>query len=366
MSESWKGQWLINRIISHLCCLHCYQGPVEKCVSYHHWIYIAVMVKGMIKGFSKNVLISQHGNGTTTRSSYDCHHHHYQKLGAGIAKSLMCWDCCPAWYSIMRLILLWASSRACFPLGANMDSNSITLQLFQMRVYKPRSSLCTHAFYRKDSKDPYIHVLDRWMPATKTPSMHHPPRTEYDYLNGWTIKLVTYAKISPKMVNSTDIAGNTEEEEEAEILVSCTAVPHAEVQGSYKAIVTVWPVITIIIIITVSIAVARRALQDLGPVSWRPTTVKWRQSQQSNRSSTIGTRQTENHEALPSSANDKVRCDCTSADNGSASWYSVCRVPMVEWRLDCEKCRHLTVVGLHDASPWSPACSTENSSSQAG
>ena len=51
---------------------------------------------------------------------------------------------------------------------------------------------------------------------------------------------------------------------------------------------------------------------DLGPVSWRPMTVKWRQS---NRHSTIGTRQTEYHEALPSSANDEVRCDCTFADD---------------------------------------------------
>ena len=25
---------------------------------------------------------------------------------------------------------------------------------------------------------------------------------------------------------------------------------------------------------------------------------------------------------------------------------------MVEWRLDCENCRHLTVVGLHDTGPW--------------
>ena len=36
---------------------------------------------------------------------------------------------------------------------------------------------------------------------------------------------------------------------------------------------------------------------------------------QSNRHSTIGTRQTEYHEALPSSVNDEVRCDCTSTDD---------------------------------------------------
>ena len=53
------------------------------------------------------------------------------------------------------------------------------------------------------------------------------------------------------------------------------------------------------------------------------------------------------------------RRTCTSsylilsfADDGNASWYSICRVPMVEWRLDCENCRHLTVAGLHDTGPW--------------
>ena len=90
---------------------------------------------------------------------------------------------------------------------------------------------------------------------------------------------------------------------------------------------------------------------ELGPVSWRPTTVKWRQFSMFKRHSTISTRQTEYHEALPSSANDEVRCDCTFADNGNASWYSVCREPMVKWWLDCEYCRHLTVVGLHDTGP---------------
>ena len=49
------------------------------------------------------------------------------------------------------------------------------------------------------------------------------------------------------------------------------------------------------------------------------------ESSQSNRHPTIDTRQTEYHEALPSSANDEVRCDY-----GNASWYSVCGVPMVE------------------------------------
>ena len=50
--------------------------------------------------------------------------------------------------------------------------------------------------------------------------------------------------------------------------------------------------------------------------------------------------------SVTSSSNDEVRCDCTFTDDGYASWFSVCRVPMMEWRLDCENCRHLTVVGL--------------------
>ena len=38
---------------------------------------------------------------------------------------------------------------------------------------------------------------------------------------------------------------------------------------------------------------------------------------------------------LPSSAKDELRYDCKFTDDGNASWYSVCRVPMVDWRFDC-------------------------------
>ena len=65
---------------------------------------------------------------------------------------------------------------------------------------------------------------------------------------------------------------------------------------------------------------------------------------------------TEYHEALPSPANVLSHLTSSFADDGNASWYSVCRVPMVEWRLDCENCRHLTVVGLHDTGPWTTLC----------
>ena len=102
--------------------------------------------------------------------------------------------------------------------------------------------------------------------------------------------------------------------------------------------------------------VASGTLHDQGPVSWRPTTVKWRQSSQSNRNSTIGARQTEYHEAIrvPSSANVQSHLTLSFADDGKASWGLVCRVPMVEWRLDCEDCHRLTVVGLHDTGPQIP------------
>ena len=74
-----------------------------------------------------------------------------------------------------------------------------------------------------------------------------------------------------------------------------------------------------------------------GLVLCRPMTVKWQQFSQSNRHSTIGTQQTEYHEALTSSVNDKLGCDSTFNDDGTASLYSICRVPMVEWWLDREK-----------------------------
>ena len=42
----------------------------------------------------------------------------------------------------------------------------------------------------------------------------HAPSTKTvcDYLNGWIKETDTYAKISPKMVNPRDLAGDTEEE----------------------------------------------------------------------------------------------------------------------------------------------------------
>ena len=60
---------------------------------------------------------------------------------------------------------------------------------------------------------------------------------------------------------------------------------------------------------------------------------------------------TEYHEALPSSVNVQSHLTSSFAVDGNASWYSVCWVTRLEWRLSCENCRHLTVVGLHDTGP---------------
>ena len=99
-----------------------------------------------------------------------------------------------------------------------------------------------------------------------------------------------------------------------------------------------------------------------GPVSRRPTTIKWLQSSQSNCHSTIGTQQTKYHEVLPSSGNDDVRWDYLFSNDGHTPWYLVCRVPMVEWQLDCENCHNLMVVGLHDTGSRCLAVSHRSSS----
>ena len=54
------------------------------------------------------------------------------------------------------------SGRGNISVEVNMGSDSFRWEYFL------RSSLCTHAFHHMDSKDPDIHVLDGWMPATKT------------------------------------------------------------------------------------------------------------------------------------------------------------------------------------------------------
>ena len=50
------------------------------------------------------------------------------------------------------------------------------------------------------------------MPVTKTPSMRHPRRQNVTTSTDGLKKLVPYAKISPKMMDRRDIAGNAEED----------------------------------------------------------------------------------------------------------------------------------------------------------
>ena len=68
-----------------------------------------------------------------------------------------------------------------------------------------------------DSKDPDIHVVDSECPQPK--HRQHAPsiKMECDSLYGWINQAVKYTKISPKMVNPRDLAGNTEEKEEASL-----------------------------------------------------------------------------------------------------------------------------------------------------
>ena len=95
------------------------------------------------------------------------------------------------------------SGRGAFSLGVNMGSDDIPQKTLS---HKPKSSLCTHAFHRTDSKDSDIHALDGWKQQQK--------QTQQAQSRRWNVttsmvglKRSTYAKISPKMVNPRDTAG---------------------------------------------------------------------------------------------------------------------------------------------------------------
>ena len=80
-------------------------------------------------------------------------------------------------HSVAGSILLWGHFpvEGIFPLELTWVQTPFPQNSFGWE-YKPRSSLCTHAFHRTDSKDPDVHVLDGWMPATKT----HPACTIHE------------------------------------------------------------------------------------------------------------------------------------------------------------------------------------------
>ena len=131
----------------------------------------------------KNLLLAwvQQHTSTTSRkvvNIFACwwHTRVRSRTGARIAQLVVCWARCPAWRSSAGLTLCWASSRGDYPLAVNMGSASIPPPPSKKKKkssfgweYRPKSSLCAHAFHRTDSKDPDIHVIDKWIPATKTP-----------------------------------------------------------------------------------------------------------------------------------------------------------------------------------------------------
>ena len=85
-----------------------------------------------------------------------------------------------------------------------MGSDSIPLKLFRMK-----SSLCTHALHRTDTKRSWYSCPRRVNAGiTKThPACTIHAKTECDYLNGWIKQRSHTQNISPKMVNPRDIAG---------------------------------------------------------------------------------------------------------------------------------------------------------------
>ena len=75
--------------------------------------------------------------------------------------------------------------RGDFSYGLNMGSDSIPQKTLSDESVNRGSSLCTHALYCRDSKDPDIHVLDRECGQQEHTQHASSTKTECDYLNGW-------------------------------------------------------------------------------------------------------------------------------------------------------------------------------------
>ena len=119
------------------------------------------------------------------------------RSGVRNSSSVVCWARFPAWCSVVGSILYWGDFfpvEGTFPMELTRVRTPLPQNFFGWE-YKPRSS---HAFHRTHSRDPYIHVIDGWMPATKT----HPSCTIHKdgmWLPQWLDwKTDTYAKSSPQ------------------------------------------------------------------------------------------------------------------------------------------------------------------------
>ena len=188
-----------------------------------------------------------------------------------------------------------------------MVSDSIPKNSFGWE-YKRRSSLCTHAFHCTDSKDPDIHFLDRWMLKTKT----HPACTIYEdgmWLPQWFgfknshvhknltqnggAKRSSWGRQNKKnMCSSSTIALRKALLQTTMSQQFLLGYPWGSMNVSlkWKQIISDllrWSVIHFIS--PFFIALVDPCCDDLGPVPWRSMTVKWWQSSQSSRHSTIGT-----------------------------------------------------------------------------
>ena len=129
--------------------------------------------------------------------------------GSGIAQSMVCW-------AVMRDTASWVGP-SFEPVVKRIFLLELAWVLTPFRQnsfgweYKPRSGLCTNSFHHTDSKDPDIHVLDGWMPATKHTQHAPSTKTECDYIIAGLNSGHTHTKFSPTMVKPRDIAGNPEE-----------------------------------------------------------------------------------------------------------------------------------------------------------
>ena len=94
----------------------------------------------------------------------------------------------------------------------NLHAFCVSFFSTQRSLYNSKDELYSKTIFQEIAK--HYHYLVRHLYKLKTMlDLDISTRTERDYLYGWIKKTVTYAKISPKMVNPRDRAGNAEEED---------------------------------------------------------------------------------------------------------------------------------------------------------
>ena len=103
----------------------------------------------------------------TAQLAAACGEPRYAEIGLtpriGIAQSAVCWTDCPAWYSIMGLILLWTSGRGAVSFGINMGSDSIPPKHTYIPSHRLKRSW--HSCHRQ------VNAGNK-----NTPNMHYPWR----------------------------------------------------------------------------------------------------------------------------------------------------------------------------------------------